>query len=30
LASLAILSIVRPDHVPSSAIPCYRCAYPIE
>jgi hypothetical protein len=30
LASLAILSIMRPDHVPSSAISCYRCVYPIE
>jgi hypothetical protein len=30
LPSLAILSIVRLDHVPSSAAVCYRCSYPIE
>jgi hypothetical protein len=29
LPSFAILSIVRPDHVPSSAMVCYRCFYPI-
>jgi hypothetical protein len=30
LASFAILSIMRPDHVPSSDIACYQCSYPIQ
>ena len=30
LASFAILSIMWPDHVPSSDIACYQCSYPIE
>jgi hypothetical protein len=29
LPSFAILSIVRPDHVPFSALVCYWCSYPI-
>jgi hypothetical protein len=29
LPSLAILSIVGPDHAPSRAVVCYGCFYPI-